>query len=469
MKIKDQVKCELARREFFSYCTLLHKEFYKKDRDFLKQLCDKLQEFYYNDDEFMLVNMPPRHGKSFTATNFVEWILGINPLERVMSASYSHDLSKNFSKKVRDSISTEKLGENIVYSDVFPNTSLKFGSSEVMKWQTSSSKQINYLATSPGGSATGFGCTFLLVDDLIKNAKEANNERVLEEQWDWFTNTMLSRREGKKKVLIIMTRWNSRDLAGKILEFVKANNILYSHINFRAEIDDTKMLCEDIFDRSDVKKARLAMGEDIYSANYNQEPIDLKGCLYGEFLTYENLPEDIVAIENYTDTADTGEDSLSGIDYAVDSKGNAYILDILFTQESMEYTEVKLAEMLTRDRVNYARIESNNGGRGFSRNVKRIAQEQYSNSITKFKPFHQSNNKLSRILTGVTGVMQRIYFPVGYKQKFEAFYKEISRFQRQGKNAHDDAADALTGVYEVLEKRYIKSNGVKKTNWKGWG
>ena len=351
---------------------------------------------------------------------------------------------------------------------MFPNTSLKFGSSEVMKWQTSSSKQINYLATSPGGSATGFGCTFLLVDDLIKNAKEANNERVLEEQWDWFTNTMLSRREGKKKVLIIMTRWNSRDLAGKVLEFVKANNISYSHINFRAEIDDTKMLCEDIFDRSDVKKARLAMGEDIYSANYNQEPIDLKGCLYGEFLTYENLPEDIVASENYTDTADTGEDSLSGIDYAVDSKGNAYILDILFTQESMEYTEVKLAEMLTRDRVNYARIESNNGGRGFSRNVKRIAQEQYSNSITKFKPFHQSNNKLSRILTGVTGVMQRIYFPVGYKQKFEAFYKEISRFQRQGKNAHDDAADALTGVYEVLEKRYIKSNGVKNTNWKGW-
>ena len=235
MKIREVLKCELARREFWEYCKLLHKDFYREDREFLKELCFKLQDFYYNDDEFMIVNEPPRHGKSFTATNFVEWVLGRNPLERIMSASYSHDLSKNFSKKVRGTISTEKIGDNIVYSDIFSETKLKFGSSEAMKWQTDKSNQINYLATSPSGSATGFGCTLMVIDDLVKNAYEANNESILEAQYEWFVNTMLSRREGKKKVLIIMTRWSSKDLAGKILEYVKENNISYSHINFKAE------------------------------------------------------------------------------------------------------------------------------------------------------------------------------------------------------------------------------------------
>ncbi len=121
----------------------------------------------------MILNAPPRHGKSFTATNFVEWVLGVNPLEKIMSASYNEDLSKVFSKKVRTTIEMEKLGENLVYNDIFPSTKIKFGSSEAMKWQTDASTQINYLATSPNGTATGFGANLEVVDDLIKNAEDA--------------------------------------------------------------------------------------------------------------------------------------------------------------------------------------------------------------------------------------------------------------------------------------------------------
>ena len=76
----------------------------------------------------------------------------------------------------------------------------------------------NYLATSPTGTATGFGCDLMIIDDLIKSALEANNESVLDKQWDWFTNTMLSRLEEGGKIIIIMTRWASGDLAGRALE-----------------------------------------------------------------------------------------------------------------------------------------------------------------------------------------------------------------------------------------------------------
>lgn len=451
MKIREKLKCELARREFWEYCKLLHKDFYREDREFLKELCYKLQEFYYNDDEFMIVNEPPRHGKSFTATNFVEWVLGRNPLERIMSASYSHDLSKNFSKKVRGTISTEKIGDNIVYSDIFSETKLKFGSSEAMKWQTDKSNQINYLATSPSGSATGFGCTLMVIDDLVKNAYEANNESILEAQYEWFVNTMLSRREGKKKVLIIMTRWSSKDLAGKILEYVKENNISYSHINFKAEQEDGTMLCPSIFDKKASERAKQLMGEDIYEANYNQTPIDMKGCLYSILQTYSELPT-VLEICNYTDTADEGTDYLCSINYAICSDDKAYILDIIYTQDAMEITEPLVAGMLTKDDVNYAVIESNNGGKGFARNVERICREN-NNNHTMFKRFTQTKNKVSRILTGATGVMQNVIFPVDWKSMYPKFYKDVTQFQRLGKNKHDDCVDTLTGIYEQLRKR----------------
>lgn len=451
MKIREMLQCELARREFWEYCKLLHKDFYREDREFLKELCYKLQDFYYNDDEFMIVNEPPRHGKSFTATNFVEWVLGQNPLERIMSASYSHDLSKNFSKKVRGTISTEKIGENIVYSDIFQETKLKFGSSEAMKWQTDKSNQINYLATSPSGSATGFGCTLMVIDDLVKNAYEANNESILEAQYEWFVNTMLSRREGKKKVLIIMTRWNSKDLAGKILEYVEENNISYSHINFKAEQEDGTMLCPSIFDKKASDRAKQLMGEDIYEANYNQTPIDMKGCLYSNLQTYSELPT-VLEVCNYTDTADEGTDYLCSINYAICSDDKAYILDVIYTQDSMEITEPLVAGMLTKDDVNYAVIESNNGGKGFARNVERICREN-NNNHTMFKRFTQTKNKVSRILTGATGVMQNVVFPADWKSMYPKFYKDVTQFQRLGKNKHDDCVDVLTGIYEQLRKR----------------
>lgn len=459
MGLRMQLKCELARREFWGYCKLMYPSFYKEDRTYLKELCGALEEFYYNDDEYMIINAPPRHGKSFTATNFVEWVLGKDPTYKIMSGSYNEDLSKTFSKKVRQTIETEKIGESIVYNDIFPNTNIKYGSAEAKKWQTDASNQINYLATSPTGTATGFGANMIVIDDLIKSDEEANNEAILDKEFDWYTNTMMSRREGKKKVLIIMTRWRTKDLAGRIISMLEEEGTKFTHINFKAKNGD-KMLCDSIFSLKDYEKAQKIMGEDTFKANYQQEPMDLKGALYEYFLEYEELPKEFKMIENYTDTADEGSDSLCSINYGVGMDNKAYILDVLFTKESMEKTERKTAQMLTKDNVNYARIESNNGGRGFSRNVQRIAKEEFGNTKTIFKPFHQSNNKMARILTGSTGVMQNIYFPKGWQFKWREFYEELRGFQREGKNKHDDSCDCLTGVYEVLEKRYIRHSAM---------
>ena len=187
------------------------------------------------------------------------------------------------------------------------------------------------------------------------------------------------------------------------------------------------------------------MNKDIVLANYQQEPIDVKGKLYSSFLTYTTLPP-FNYIMNYTDTADQGEDYLCSIDYGM-FNGQYYILDVLFTKEPMEVTEPAQAQMMTKDNVGYAKIESNNGGRGYARNVARICKE-IGNKHTYVDWFHNSENKMARILSNATGIMQNVLFPVNWEDRWPEFAKDLKKYQREGKNVHDDAEDCLTGVYE---------------------
>lgn len=443
-----------AQRSFWEYCRFKAPSFYKQDRAFLKDLANQLQSFYESaDEEVLIVNMPPRHGKSRTASCFVEWVLGRNPEEKIMTGSYNETLSMNFAKSVRNTIAEEKVDAfKLVYSDIFPNTRIKRGDAAMNLWSLEGGYN-NYLATSPTGTATGFGASLLIVDDLIKSAMEANNADVLEKHWDWYTNTMLSRLEEGGKVIIVMTRWHSEDLAGKALEFYEPEKV--RHITYKALQDDGTMLCPEILSLKSYKSKIRAMGADIASANYQQEPIDIKGRLYSSFKTYDKLPMDdkgnllFTEIKNYTDTADTGDDYLCSINYGVYNK-EAYILNVLYTKAPMEETEPATAKMLFKDKVNIADIESNSGGRGFARSVERILLQKYNSNHTRIQPFHQSKNKQARIISNATWVMEHIYFPKNWKDRFPEYYDAMVKYQREGKNKHDDAPDCTTGIAEKI-------------------
>lgn len=448
-------KIELAKRKFFYYCNLKAPDFYKNDRKFLIDLCTQLQDFYESDEEVLIVNMPPRHGKSRTVGCFVEWILGVNQKEKIMTGSYNETLSTSFSKNVRNTIMEEKSDvDQVVYSDIFPGVIIQKGDGAMNMWSLANGYN-NYLATSPTGTATGFGASLLIIDDLIKNAAEAYNADVLAKHWDWFTNTMLSRLEEGGKIIIIMTRWHSDDLAGKALAHYTETGAKVRHISYKALQEDGSMLCDEILSKRSYNAKIKAMGIDIASANYQQEPIDIKGRLYTNFKTYTKLPTDdhgnllFTSIRNYTDTADTGDDYLCSINYGV-YNGEAYILDVLYTKDGMEITEPATAKMLYEGKVNVADIESNNGGRGFARNVETELKNRYRSNYCKINTFFQSKNKHSRILSNSTWVMNHIYFPVNWKDRFPEYYEAMSRYQKEGKNAHDDAPDATTGIAEKI-------------------
>ena len=443
----NHVEILLARREFWRYCQKMYPDFYADDIKYLKELCDTLEWFYRESDRHILIIcLPPRHGKSLTAGNFVEWVLGQDPTLPIMTASYNEILSSTFSRKVRDTIGTAKVGDELVYSDIFPNTKLEYGNSGVNLWQTTASRVPNYIATSPTGTATGFGAKLLLIDDIIKSAEEAYNEASLDKSWLWYNNTAQQRLEHGGKTIVIMTRWAEGDLAGRLLQAYPKDIVLFKR---KAVLDYAKkeMLAPKILSFEDFKRKTQEMNPDIVEANFNQTPIDVKGRLYTNFKEWENLPASSDGqVWNYTDTADTGTDFLCSVNYIINNN-EAYITDLVFTQEPMETTENMVADLYVRGNTTKAIIESNNGGRGFARNVKTKLNDRGWNQ-TRINTVAQTKNKESRILTSSGWVEEHVYMPLNWRRKYPEFANQVLKYQRKGKNAHDDALDVLASIYE---------------------
>lgn len=450
LMIRRTLAIKKARRDFWSFCKLLYPEFYKDSRLYLKDLCNTLQAFYegHIDKQIMIICMPPRHGKTFTARLFVLWMFGQDSKTKIITGSYNQILSSLFAQQTRDGMLVENVGAKSEYfRDIFPNVSIKQGDAAKGFWSLEGSEEKNYLATSPGGTSTGIGANFVIVDDIIKNNEEAANELVKEKHWEWYNNTLVQRMERPRKQILIMTRWASDDLVGRMLEKKREKCHL---ITYKAVQDDGTMLCDEIMTKAEYHDVIAEMGHDIASANYQQEPIDIKGRLYSTFKTYKGKLPEFRRICNYTDTADTGNDYHCSIDYGETFAGEAYVLNVLYTKEPMENTEPAQAKMMFLDGVNIADIESNNGGRGFARAQERILREQYGSNHTIVRPFHQSKNKAARIFSNATWVMEHIYFPEDWANRWPEYYDAMVRYQKEGKNKHDDAPDATTGIAEKI-------------------
>lgn len=472
-----EAKIMVGKVSFWNYCQLKNPTFYTSKKTYLKTLADTLQRFkegtLLKDDGTaytkLMINMPPRFGKSRTLINFCQWLLGTDNSERIIECSYNDNAAGDFSKYTRDGIDEVKQGEGeyFVFSDFFPNTRIKFGSASYQNWALEG-QHFNYLGAGIMGSITGKGGSVLIIDDPIKLSDEAFNEDRLQKIWDWYTGTFLSRGDaaGREPLeIMVMTRWSNLDPCGRILDSDEAKD--WHQIKFEAydEVNDL-MLCEETLSKQRYLELKKKLIPEIFLANYHQITIDQKGRLYNTLKTYNELPKDEVTqqllieqIKNYTDTADEGMDYLCSITFGI-YNGEAFLIDVYYTKDGMEITEIELANRLRRNKVNVARIESNNGGRGFARAVQRILWQTFINEEGKtivdkstiIKWFHQSKNKRARIISNSAFVQEHIYFPSNWKERWPEFHRAMITYMKDAKNKNDDAADAITGVSEELNK-----------------
>ena len=206
------------------------------------------------------------------------------------------------------------------------------------------------------------------------------------------------------------------------------------------------------------------MSSTIFLANYHQKPIDIEGRLY-DLKPYSEIPKvkrdgkeiSILELPNadirsVCDTADTGADYLCNIIFIV-WEGEAYILDIYYTQAKQEITEIEVAQRLYDHNVRRWKPESNNGGRAFARNVERILWEKHKTRRVKVEWFHQTQNKEARIKANSSFINNHVFYPPNFKHKYKEYARDMEKFRSGGKNEHDDAPDATTMIAEDMETK----------------
>lgn len=467
--LEQLIKIELARRDLWTYCQLDKPEIFNlKSRPYLKKVCDAIQNHLTNDDDFLLIETFARAGKSVTMTTATPWLYGQNPHERIITVSYNRTLSTDFSKSVRDTIQETRYSPyELIYHDFFPDIYIEKGYGAQQNWSLKG-EYSSYFSTSENGMVTGKGATLAIFDDLVSGYETAICDAKLDKIWDWYCNTMLSRTEGKSKQIFIGTPWCKRDPLARIEQYCIDNNVKYKKICISAEDESGNSAYPDVISNRKLKGYKTLMSKEIYSANFLMLPLDFdsEDRLYHKFQTYNILDpgsdkydelsepkpdfNKFQTIISYTDTADTGSDYLCNVIAGI-LNHKAYILDIIHTKASMEITEEQVAQALTKYHVLTARIESNNGGRGFARNIARRLKE-LNNNITHISTFTQTDPKYSRLLTKSTNVENTIVYPKGWTKKYGSYASEIISFKREKKNEHDDAEDAITGIYETMEK-----------------
>ena len=431
----------------------------------------------------MIVQVPAQHGKSEGSSRLLpSFMLGLDPDLKICIGSYAATIAQDFNRDV------QKIIDAPEYHDIFPDTYLN--GLNVVTMANNALKNSTVIemvghkgslrVVGRGGSLTGKTVDIMIMDDIYKDYQEANSPIIREAAWKWYTTVVKTRLHNNSQELIVFTRWHEDDLIGRIErsedvvnftsweDLKNIDNSKWLRINFEAlkttppnDIDPREVgesLWEERHSRKRLEAMR-ALDPVQFECLQQGNPSSAEGRLYTTFKTYVDPSEygKLVRKGCYVDVADEGDDYLSAATYDIYVSPNeaynerkqrfepivyALITDIEFTQANTDVTTLTVPNMINRNGTQKAWIESNNGGSGFEKVVRKKVK-----ALTY--PFHQTNNKESRIVSKAAFVNAQIVFPFGWETRFANFYDHISRFLRNfGANKHDDAADMLTGIYE---------------------
>ena len=433
--------------------------------DFHRRYYQVLTDFAHGNIRKLMVFMPPQHGKSEGSTRRLPaFVLGDNPDKKVAIVSYNAPKARKFNREIQRIIDSEE------YHEIFPETTLNASNVTTVagSWLRNADEceivghRGGFKTVGVGGALTGEPVDMLIMDDIYKDAKTAWSPIVRESVSDWYDTVAETRLHNDSQQLIVFTRWHEDDLAGTLLRqqgiYDKDTNpngwvvVVYKAIKEGAPMDyDPRQEGEPLWaERHNLDKLQSIRKRNpqVFESLYQQDPQPSEGLMYesgfSEYITRSATMR--CKRKAYVDTADTGTDYLCAIIYDETEIAN-YIVDVLYTARAMEYTEPALAKMLSKHDVAECVVESNNGGRGFARNVEKQCR-MMGNNKTTFKWFAQTDNKDVRIFSNSATVQNLTIMPQGWKRLFPEFANAICGYLKAGKNAHDDAPDALTGTIE---------------------
>lgn len=431
-----------------------------------------LEEVASGNIKRLIIACPPRHGKSELASRlFPAWFVGRNPTQNMILTTYNETLAWDFGRNVRDIL------QSPLYQQVFPEATLKAGAASVDRVELDKGATLFFVGR--GGSLTGRGASVILVDDPLKDRKEADSPTIREQLWAWYTqvlSTRLATEDGA--IVIIMTRWHEDDLVGRLTDKM---NPFYSEeeakhwriIDLPALAGDNDVLGrqkgEPLWpERFGTKYLETIRRTDVrgFQALYQGKPTPEDGTFFRaeHIQTYSRMsdmpPKETMRFYGASDHALStaqGRDKTALIIVGVDEHENIWVMpDIYWGQAPTDQVVSVWIEMLRKYRPIYWWAEKGHISKSIGPFLrKRMIEESIFCAIDEITPVGDKQQRAQSIQARMA--MGKVRFP-----QFTRWYGEArDQILKFPAGVHDDLVDALAyiglGLGKQTPRRPVKA------------
>ena len=264
-----------------------------------KKINKKFNDLASGKIKRLIINMPPRHTKSeFASYLLPAWMVGLDPRLKIIQATHTADLAVDFGRKTKNLID----GEN--YRQLF-DTRLMEDSQAAGKWKTEQGGE--YFAAGVGGAITGRGADLLIIDDPHKEQDIKKDSKSFEKAWNWYTSGPRQRLQPNGRIVVVMTRWSTKDLTGQLIKAQgEENSDQWEVVELPAILPDGNPVWPEFWTKDELIKTKASIPVNNWNAQYMQQPTAEEGAIlkreWWQNWEYKNPPSCDFIIQSY-DTA----------------------------------------------------------------------------------------------------------------------------------------------------------------------
>lgn len=424
-----------------------------EDPPHIRKIGEALTKVARGEIKRLIINAPPRHGKTLLASKiFPSWFIGNNPKKETILAAYGADLAEEYTSCQRD------ICESAEFRDIFPKVYVRSDSRARNRWKTTDGGVT--VGAGVDGPINGRGAHLFSIDDPFKTLEDALSTTNQEKVWNWYRGVARLRVYTNAAIVLTTTRWAKGDLAGRLLEQDGCieDGGLWTVFKLPAIDVNGNALWPERFPISELNEIRKTIGEGLFQALYQQEPVDIQERLF-ENPNFGEPPPDLryygLLDPAFTcgPTSDFSALSILGINNRILNRDEASLYvafgEIWRKPVDIVYDLVEAACIKYNVSVLY--IECNSGGILIYNDLKKRNKIKVENYYTKeYKPL--------KISSWLRTNWKRLFFS---RFVSPAFLNQILEYGDYVK--HDDAPDSLSSLIKIVANKGIPL--LKRYDW----
>ena len=402
-----------------------------------KIIAEKFNKLATGEIKRLIVNMPPRHTKSEFASNYLPaWMIGKNPKLKIIQTTHTAELAVRFGRKAKNVIDSPE------YQEVF-KTRLQEDSKAAGRWETEGGGE--YFAAGVGGAITGRGADLLIIDDPHKE-QDAMSKEGFDKAYEWYTSGPRQRLQPGGAIVVVMTRWSTKDLTGRLMHGQKeVKGDQWEVIEFPAILPSGLPVWPEYWKLDELEKVEATLPIAKWNAQWMQAPTAEEGAIikreWWNDWVHDNPPHTEFIIQSY-DTAFLKKETA---DYSAittwgmfrDDENQMHIILLDAEKDRYEFPELRRVahESFLFWRPQMVLIEAKASGIPLTHELSRMGIPVVNYTPSKGNDKHVRVNTVAPFFES-----GRVWAPM-HKQYAQEVIEECAAFPN---GDHDDYVDSMT-------------------------